>query len=88
MTQVAGVLAFLKAGNSITWLDCLKNGWGNNLSGRICEIKRANPELDIRDEFVTVDGKSFKKYWIYRPKMQSDIFLSDDSVKQHEWAKE
>ena len=86
-TQNQGILEYLKAGNAITWIDCLKNGWGNNLSGRICDIKRANPGIDIRDEFVHQDKKSFKKYWLHRPDHHPDMFLSADGVKQHEWSK-
>jgi hypothetical protein len=86
-TQNAGILEYLRTGRSITWLECLQNGWGNNLSGRICDIKRANPGIDIRDEFVHQGGKSFKKYWIHKPRFEADLILLEDAVKQHEWAK-
>jgi len=87
MTQNDRILAYLKLGYSLTGLEALELFQTMKISTRISEIRRDNPGLDIRDEFVHKNGKSFKKYWLHREKLEGDMFLSEDSVKQHEWSK-
>ena len=86
-TQNDRILAYLKAGGSVDQWFAIHNGMGSRLAARMSDIKRDNPGLDIRDEFVHNNGKQFKKYWLHREKLEGDMFLSEDSVKQHEWSK-
>jgi hypothetical protein len=39
-SQTEAILEHLKAGNTLTPLSCLKNGWGMRLGARIFEIRR------------------------------------------------
>jgi hypothetical protein len=87
MTQDDRIIAYLKAGSSLTGLEALNLFGTMKLATRISEIKRKNPTLDIRDEYVHKNGKSFKRYWIKRPQFDGDMFLSEDGVRQHEWSK-
>jgi len=87
MTQNDRILAYLKIGQSLTSLEALNLFGSSRLAARIADIKRDNPGLDIRDEYVHKNGKSFKKYWLHVPELDDDMFLSKDAVKQHVWAK-
>jgi len=87
MTQDDRIIAYLKAGSSLTGLEALNLFGTMKLATRISEIKIKNPTIDIRDTFVHHNGKSFKKYWIHKSDFHGDIFLSPDGVRQHEWSK-
>jgi len=75
-------------GQTLTGLDALEFFGCIRLAARISDIKRDNPGLDIRDDFVHKNGKSFKKYWIHREAPPADMFLSEQAVKEHEWLKQ
>ena len=92
-TQTEMILNHLKAGGEITSLDALNHFGCMRLASRISEIKKDNPRLDIRDEFVhrvNHEGltKQFKKYWIHKEKLAPDMFFSADVQKQHELDKD
>ena len=87
MTQNDRILAYLKLGYSLTGLEALELFQTMKISTRISEIRRDNPGLDIRDEFVHKNGKQFKKYWLHREKLEGDMFLSEPAVREHEMAK-
>lgn len=88
MTQPDAIIAYLKAGNSLTGLDALRLFGTMKLATRISEIRRDNPALDIRDEWLHLpNGKLIKKYWIHRPDPPKDLFLSESATAEHEMIK-
>jgi hypothetical protein len=87
MNQDDRIIEYLKAGYSLTGLEALNLFGTMKLATRISEIKRKNPDFDIRDEYVHANGKSFKKYWIHKVAHHGDMFMSPDAVKQHEWSR-
>ena len=92
MTQTEMILNHLKGGGSITGMEALNHFGCFRLASRISEIKKDNPGLDIRDEFVhqvNHEGvtKQFKKYWIYKAKNPADMFMSDQAALEHLMAK-
>jgi len=51
MTQTEAILNYLKAGNSLTPLECLKNGWGMRLGARIFDLRRQGYNIiDVGEE--------------------------------------
>lgn len=62
MTQNEAILAHLKAGNSITGLECLKMRLGIRLASRINELRSEGH--NIQDEWIEQDGMRFKKYFL------------------------
>jgi hypothetical protein len=87
MTQNERILAYLKEGHTLTGLDALEFFGCFRLASRISDIKRDNPGIDIRDDFVHKNGKSFKKYWLHKEKIDYDMFLSEQAALEHHWAK-
>ena len=85
-TQNETILQYLKQGHELTSLDALNLFGCFRLAARISDLKDSG--IDIRDDFVTKNGKSYKKYWIHKPKPAPDMFFSEDAIRQHEWAKQ
>ena len=88
ISQSDRILNYLKEGHSITGLDALDFFGCIRLAARISDIKRDNPGIDIRDDFVHKNGKSFKKYWIHKDKIEYDMFLSEQAALEHHWSKQ
>jgi hypothetical protein len=86
MTQDDRIIAYLKAGSSLTGLEALELFGTMKLATRVSELKRQG--FDIRSVRIHTNGKSFCEYRLYKPQPQADIFLSPDAAKQHEWSKD
>ena len=84
-TQNEAILAHLKRGFSLTSMEALNLFGCFRLAARISDLKDTG--VDIRDDYETKNGKTYKVYWIHKPKPAPDIFLSEDAVRQHEGAK-
>lgn len=64
-SQNKRILRHLLDGNSITGIEALNKFQCFRLPSRICDIKKANPDLNIEDEFITLpNGKRVKRYFI------------------------
>ena len=87
MSQEDAVLRHLKSGHTLTGLEALGLGLGMKLATKISTLRELGHD-EILDEWVKIDGKRFKRYWIPKAFPQHDLFLSKDAAKQHEWAKE
>jgi hypothetical protein len=62
MTQTNAILEFMKTGADLTPLEALNLFGCMRLGARIWDLKRAG--YIIQSAFVTVNGKTFKRYWI------------------------
>ena len=85
ISQCDAIIQALKAGRVITPMDALRDYGCMRLAGRIADIKKAG--FDIRDDFVEHNGKRFKKYWLNTARPMKDMFLSEEGMRQHEYAK-
>ena len=85
MSQDDMILRHLKAGYRLSGLVALKLGMGMKLATRISVLR--DQLHDIRDEWVEAGGKRFKVYWLHIPKPQPDMFMSQDALIQHSYAK-
>jgi hypothetical protein len=63
-TQNAMILAHLRGGNSVTFFDAMRDFGVMHLPRRILDIKEAGH--NIESEWVSVNGKRFKRYWLVR----------------------
>lgn len=59
-SQCSKILEYLKAGNSLTVMECLQKGWGANLRSRVSNLKEAG--YTIKSEKVKVSGTYIAKY--------------------------
>ena len=73
-SQDDNILAYLKAGHSLTGLDALHLFGSMRLASRIDELRKRGH--DIRDEWVEKNDKRFKLYFLNQPTVQSDLFMS------------
>ena len=72
MTQTEAILEHLKAGNTLTPLDCLKMGWGMRLGARIFELRRQGYNI------VDVGRENYSEYKLAEGISRS---IPDDSFK-------
>lgn len=72
MTQTESILAYLKAGNSITPLEALERFNCLRLSGRIFDIKQMG--YDVRVTKERAGRKAWARYRIELPKGQLRFF--------------
>ena len=61
-SQNAQILAWLKAGHSITFWDAVRDFGVMHLPRRIKDLKEAGHTID--SEWQEANGKRFKRYWL------------------------
>lgn len=73
MTQCESILAYLKAGHSLTKLESIQRFDCMNLAGRCWDLKQAGH--DIRSKMIDLpNGKRIACYSLSLPKGQIDFF--------------
>lgn len=75
MSQAAEILAYLKAGHTLTPLEALDkfNCW--RLGGRIHDLRKTDEGRDIQTEDLHLpNGKIVARYWLPQEKGQLSLF--------------
>lgn len=73
MSQAEEILAWLKAGHSLTKLESINRFGCMNLGGRVWDLKREGH--DIQSEMVELpNGKHVARYWLPQEKGQLSLF--------------
>ena len=85
ITQSMKILKHLTAGGSITPIEALEHFGCFRLAARISDLKAKG--CRIKAELVRQDGKCFNRYSLDETVVPKDLYLSEEAVRQHEYAK-
>lgn len=75
MSQAADILAYLKAGHTLTKLESIQLFGCMNLGGRVFDLHKTPEGRDIQTEMIDLhNGKRIARYSLPQPKGQLNLF--------------